>query len=214
MKIIELFKNNEFGILMESIQVLKRGGIIAAPSDTVYALYGDAASAETVKKIFSLKARDGKKPMPVFINSFKMLDDVAYVRNEKIKKFLETVWPGKITCVLPSRGWMPMELKGGGGLTIGVRMPNYQFINSLIKSFGKPTTGTSANISGRGNYTDIKNVLNDFKNMPLKPDLFVSAGKLPESNVSTVVDLTSDEPKTLRGGTVPEEKIMKIWNTI
>lgn len=214
MKIIEISGETEFGVLTEATLVLKSGGILVLPTDTTYGLAADATKPEAVKKIFSLKARKENNPLPVFVDSFKMLDEVACVKSEKVKKFLEAVWPGKITCVLPARGWMPIETRGGGGLTIGVRMPDFGFLNFLMKSFGKPITGTSANISGKGSYLDIQDVINDFKHMPFKPDLILSAGALPESNVSTVVDLTNDEPKILRKGAVGEDEIRKIWEKI
>jgi len=214
MKIVEINGGTKFGVLTEATLVLKSGGVLVVPSDTVYGLVADATNSVAVKKIFSLKARKENNPLPVFVDSFKMLDEAACVKSEKIKKFLETVWPGKITCVLPARGWMPIETRGGSGLTIGVRMPNFGFLNFLIKSFGKPIVETSANISGKGSYLDIQDVINDFKHMPFKPDLILSAGVLPESNVSTVVDLTEGEPHILREGAVSVEEIKKIWENI
>lgn len=214
MKIIEINGGMEFGVLTEATLVLKSGGILVAPTDTVYIFAADATNSEAVKKIFSLKARKENNPLPVFVDSFKMLDEVACVKSEKIKKFLETIWPGKITCVLPARGWMPIETRGGNGLTIGVRMPNFGFLNFLMKSFGRPITGTSANISGKGSYLDVQDVINDFKHMPFKPDLILSAGVLFENKVSTVVDLINEEPKILREGAVGEEEIKKIWDGI
>lgn len=214
MKIIEINGGTEFGVLTEATFILKSGGILVVPTDTAYGLAADATNSDAVKKIFSLKARKENNPLPVFVDSFKMLDEVAYVKTEKNKKFLEAIWPGKITCVLPARGWMPIETRGGGGLTIGVRMPNFGFLNFLMKSFGRPITGTSANISGKGSYFNIQDVINDFKHMPFKPDLILSAGALMESNVSTVVDLTGGEPKILREGAVVIEEIKKIWELL
>lgn len=195
--------------MLESIIVLKSGGILVAPTDTIYGLIGNATDEEVVKKVCAIKVRKNN-PIPVFVDSFKMFDDVAYVREEKKKKFLEKVWPGKITCVLSSRGWMPMELRSGGGLNIGVRIPKHDFLLSLIKSFAKPVTATSANISGKEGYEDPQKVINDFKYLPLQPDLIIDAGILEESKSSTVIDLTKEPPEIIREGAISREEIFKI----
>lgn len=215
MKMVELNGKTEIGILAEAASILKRGGVLVLPTDTVYTLAADATNSEAVQKVFSMKVRNKNNPIPVLINSFEMLDRVAYLKDEKIKKFLESAWPGKITCVFPSRGWMPLTLRGGG-LTIGVRMPQFNFINLIIKTFGNPITGTSANISEKGSYSNIEDVIKDFKNMPFQPDLVISAGTLPESLPSTVIEfnLLQDEIKILREGAVKKEEILKVWEDI
>lgn len=213
MKTIFLNKDMEYSALFESIMVLKTGGIIIAPTDTVYGIITNATNEETVKKIFTLKGRPPNKPIPVLIDSFKMLNEVAYVKDEKTNKFLDKIWPGKTTCVLYSRGWMPLSLRAGG-LSIGVRMPSHNFLLSLIKSFGKPLTGTSANISGfkeTGNPEDLKR---QFQHLPIQPDLILDAGELTQSKSSTIVDLTKDEPEIIREGPVSKEEIIKIWKEI
>lgn len=213
MRIVELNSGTEIGILAEAASILKRGGVLVLPTDTVYGLATDATSVEAIQKVFSMKVRNINNPVPVFVDSFEMLDKAAYLKDEKIKKFLETVWPGKITCILPSRGWMPLTLRGGG-LTIGVRMPDFNFINLIIKIFGNPITGTSANISGKGDYYNIEDVIKDFKNMPFQPDLVISVGILPESPPSTVIEFNNHEIKILREGAVKKEEILKVWEKI
>lgn len=213
MKIISLNKDTEYSVLLESVMVLKTSGIIVAPTDTVYGIITDATNEETVKKIFTLKGRPPNKPIPVLIDSFKMLNEVAYVKDKKINKFLERVWPGKTTCVLPSRGWMPLSLRAGG-LNIGVRMPNHNFLLSLIKSFGKPITGTSANISGYEETLSPEDLKRQFQYLPAQPDLILDAGELIQNKVSTVLDLTKDEPEIIREGPVSKEEIYKIWSSL
>lgn len=213
MRIVELNEKTEIGVLKEAASILKRGGVLVLPTDTVYILAVDATNSEAVQKIFSMKVRNKNNPIPVFVNSFEMLDKVAYLKDEKIKKFLESAWPGKITCVLPSRGWMPLTLRGGG-LTLGVRMPDYNFINLIMDIFQGPITGTSANISGRGNYYNIEDVVKDFKNMPLAPDLIISAGVLSENKPSTVIEFDNNNIKIIREGAVSGEEVVRMWNTI
>ncbi len=213
MKIITLSKDTEYSALLEAVMVLKNGGIVIAPTDTVYGMIADASNEETVKKIFTVKGRPPNKPIPVLIDSFKMLNEVAYVKNDKTNKFLEHTWPGKTTCVLSSRGWMPLCLRAEG-LNIGVRMPNHNFLLSLIKSFGKPITGTSANISGKEETRSSDDLKRQFQYLPIQPDLILDAGELMESKLSTVLDLTKDEPEIIREGAVSKENIQKIWSSL
>ncbi|OHA14422.1 MAG: threonylcarbamoyl-AMP synthase [Candidatus Tagabacteria bacterium RIFCSPLOWO2_01_FULL_39_11] len=207
MRVVPLSKENEYSAILEAVITLKRGGLVVAPTDTVYGLCADARSSEAVDKIFTVKGRKKDNPIPVFIDSFEKLNDVAYISDSATKKFLEKIWPGKITCVLPSRGWMPIELRGQGKLNIGVRMPDYNFILSLIKSFGGSLTGTSANLSGREETNKISEVVSSFQHMPFKPDLIIDAGDLPESLPSTVLDCTVKPPKIIREGAVLYKKI-------
>lgn len=197
----------DFGYFVKIVSVLKEGGAVVCPTDTVYGLLGDAKNQEAVNRIFAIKGRGGAKALPVFVNSYKMLDEVAYVNDENVKSFLRKSWPGQITCVLPSRGWMSLELRGSG-LSIGVRMSGYPFIFKLLEAFGGPLIGTSANLSGKEPYTKIEDVVSEFKKMPLKPDLVIDAGDLPQSPPSTVVDLTQWPPKILRQGAVSKEEIL------
>jgi L-threonylcarbamoyladenylate synthase len=207
MQIATLSKDNEYSILLEAVIILKRGGVVVAPTDTVYGLCADARSPDAVNKIFTIKGRQKSNPMPVFIDSFKKLDEVAYVNNNALMRFLERVWPGKITCVLSSRGWMPIELRGHSGLSIGVRMPNHNFLLSLIKSFGGPITGTSANLSGRKETNKIDEVISGFRHMPFKPDFIIDAGDLPESLSSTVLNCMTQPPAVIREGAVSQKEV-------
>lgn len=192
--------------LIKAISVLKVGGVVVVPTDTVYGLAADVNNPKALKNVFSIKSRKQNKPLPVFVDSFEMLDKVAFVKNREVEEFLAKSWPGKITCVLPSRGWMPLEVRGGSSplpsdrLNIAVRIPDNAFVLELIKRFRGPLTGTSANYSGQGPYTEIEKVMADFKHLPLKPDLVIDAGDLPENQPSTIFDCTIWPPKILRQG--------------
>ena len=129
-----------------------------------------------------------------------MLDKIADIKDEKIKEFLKQVWPGKITCVLPT--------KDGG--TIGVRMPNHDLILKIIEKFGGPIAGTSANVSGEKEHTKIGELIEEFKNLKVQPDLILDAGDLTLSKPSTVLDCTTRPPKILREGAVSEEELKKM----
>jgi L-threonylcarbamoyladenylate synthase len=187
------------------LEVLGRGGVIASPTDTVYGFLADARNEKAADRIFEIKGRLKEKALPVFVASFKMLNEIAVIKNKKVLSFLKENWPGKITAVLPLRdsGGYICSFKG----TIAVRMPDSALILKIIERFGGPITGTSANISGRPEHLKIKNLIKEFKKMSVKPDLVLNGGDLPESRPSTVVDLTGWPLKILRQGAV---KVLKV----
>jgi len=206
MQTLNIQKENIRNIIDKTITCLRGGGVIIIPTDTVYGLSCDAKNTAAIKKIFTIKARPEQKSLPIFISSFAMLDDVAYVKDERVLNFLKKIWPGALTAILPARGWMPLDVRGRE-LTIGVRMPDYHLALDIIKEFDGPITGTSANLSGYSASGKIDEVLSQFKHMPFKPDLVLDAGDLPESEPSTVVDCTSWPPKILRAGAISENEI-------
>lgn len=182
--------------------ILKNDGAIVVPTDTVYGLAANALSQKAVQKIFKIKGRKQGKPLPIFISSLETIDKVADARSEQARDMIKKVWPGKATLILPARGWLPMEIRGDGGLTIGVRIPNHPWLRQLIDKFGGPITGTSANVSGFPPHTKIKELIEEFNKLPFKPDVIVDAGALPESQSSAVIDCTVSPPKILRKGEI------------
>lgn len=199
--------------LIEGAQLASKfisdGGVVLLPTDTVYGLASDAKNIKAIEKIFIIKGRAKEKALPVFISSFEMLTDVAYIKDKRALDLLKKFWPGALTAILYARGWMPVELRAGE-LTIGVRMPDYNLVLNIIKQFKGPITGTSANLSSKPASGKIEEVISQFKHMPFKPDLVLDAGDLPESEPSTVVDCTVWPPKVLREGGLSEEDIKKV----
>jgi L-threonylcarbamoyladenylate synthase len=209
MEILTIGENNLREIVVRAVELLRAREVVALPTDTVYGLAVDARSEVAIEKIFALKGRDKEKALPVFVNSFEMLEDVAYIKDEKTKRLLGYVWPGAVTCVLPARGWMPLSLRGGG-LSIGVRMPDSVLVAAIIKEWGGPITGTSANISGNSACITAQDVSREFKNLPLKPALIVDDGGRSVQRSSTVLDCTGWPPAILREGAVTREEIYRI----
>ncbi len=199
MRILDIVEGNFKDIVKESVIVIKQGRVLVSPTDTVYGLLADAANQKSVEKVFSIKKRSKEKPLPVFVKDIKMAKTIAYVNNFQ-EKFLKKVWPGKTTVVLKIKqtSELPKVLSKNG--TIALRIPDYKFIKEIIRKTKKPLTGTSANISGKPASTKFTEILRQFKDRKLKPDLFLDAGDLPESLPSTIIDLTQKTPKVLREG--------------
>lgn len=181
------------------LSVLREGGLVVAPSDTVYGLLVDATNEEAVIRLTQFKNRPIGKPISVFVADFTMLHDQVIVKPEQ-EKMISNLLPGPFTIVLPSHHRVQRKLESERG-SLGVRIPQYQFITDLTKRFGKPITATSANLSGRPSHYSLQSLLNELPQS--KKDLItlaIDAGKLSRNKPSTIVDLTQAEIRVLRHG--------------
>ena len=163
----------------EVVQVLKDGGVVAYPTETVYGLGVDIFDEEAVKKIYRLKGRDFKKPLLIAVSSFKMLKKVVRVTAADLK-ILKKLLPGPVAVVLPKKKIIP-DFVTGKSKMVGVRFPDHQIALKIIEKFGGPITSTSANFSGEKEVTD-------WKDIKMRVDCLVR-GKCKYKSPSTVIDL-------------------------
>jgi len=205
---IKISSKNFKKVIGETVEVIKIGGVAIVPTDTVYGLIADAMNKETVKKVFQIKKRTFKKPIPIFVKDLKMARSLAII-NKSQEKFLKKVWPGKATVILKAKNQKFPKGVVSVDKKIGLRISNYKIINQLLLILKCPLTGTSANISGKPESTKIKEILNQFTNQKQKPDLILDAGNLKLSLPSTVIDLETF--KILREGEFPREEILKFF---
>lgn len=196
MDIIDVNSKDPKKIIKRAIKIIKRGGVLICPTDTVYGLIVDATNKKAVEKIFKIKKRQKNKAISIFVKDIKMAKKLAFIDKDQ-GKFLKKNWPGKITVILKRKNKLPKSLFGKEK-TIGLRIPNYKLINILLDKLNKPLTGTSANISGKPASTKIKEVLEQFERRGIKPDLVLNAGNLSKNKPSTIIDLTQKEFKILR----------------
>lgn len=195
MEMISLTSINFQKVIETAAVIVKRGGVIVAPTDTVYGLLADATNRLAIEKVYRIKDRIKSKPLPLFVKNIVMAKKVALV-SPKQQKFLEENWPGKITVILKRKD--SLKIFGVNEGTIALRIPFNKFINSLLENLNFPLAGTSANISGCDSCTKIDNLLQQFADKKILPDMIINAGDLPESKPSTIVDLTQKETKILR----------------
>jgi L-threonylcarbamoyladenylate synthase len=195
-------------VIAEAVEVLNSGGVVIYPTDTLYGLGVNALEPEAVEKIFAVKGRDFSKPLPVIVKNMVWADELVYIspRNQEI---LKKVWPGKFTAVLPKKNIIP-EMVNAGASTLGVRIPDFVFIDKLLGKFGYPLTATSANISGEEPTNDIDRIVEIFSEREIKPDLVIDAGVLPPAEPSIIVDLTTDKPKVLRVNPTTPQKLLEL----
>lgn len=202
MKIVKVSSKN----LSEAVKIIQKGGIVIFPTDTVYGLIADAKNKTAVKKIFKIKERSFKKPLPVFIKDLKAAKGLAKI-NKNQEKILKKFWPGKITVILKARSTKFPKGIISKDKKIGLRIPDYKSLRLLLRKINYPLAETSANISGKKASTKIKEVLKQFKKGRCQPDLVLDAGNLKTSLSSTVVDLI--DFKILRKGELSKDLILR-----
>jgi len=202
MKDSKMYKNE----LESSFNLLKKGEIIAMPTDTFYGLSCDPFNKNTVENLFTLKDRDKSKPLPLLISNKNDLlkFDVNFFDFEPI---LDAFWPGPLTIVVKTNyDFLEGMVKSDG--YVGFRVPKLKFAIDLMNLMKSPLTGTSANISGQPETKDI-NVIKDSLNLKIiKKVVNISCGD--EKSVSTVIKFSSNKIKLLRKGPVKLKQIAEL----
>ena len=186
-------------------EVIRSGGLIAFPTDTLYGLGCDPHSPTAIQQIFAAKGRAMSKAIPVLISSPAQLDSLVSGLPDNALRLIECWWPGALTLVLPKNPDLPPDLTPYPGLA--VRMPNHPVALSLIDQAG-PLAVTSANLSDQENPRDAQGVLAQLEGLV---DLVLDGGELTGGQASTIVDCLGIEPKLLREGPIPFSEILERW---
>lgn len=195
--------------IKEAAEVIKNGGVVAFPTETVYGLGANALKEECVKKIFVAKGRPQDNPLIVHVAS---KDINEYVKNipDVANKLIDKFWPGPLTLILEKRNIIPMETSANLD-TIGIRMPSNKIAMELIKESGVPIAAPSANISGRPSPTNIERCVEDLKG---RVD-YILGGEISEVGLeSTIVDCTVYPPMVLRPGGITLEMLREVDENI
>ena len=187
-------------------EIIRAGGIIAFPTDTIYGVAGDMFNPQAINAIYRIKERSKLKAIPVLIGDIQQLEVLVLGVDDRTIKIAETFWPGPLTLVLPKKPAIPKELSPYP--TIGVRMPNHKFTLALLRSTG-PLATTSANISGDENPRTCQDVINQLGG---RIDLVLDGGTTPGSTASTVVDVSSKTFKLLREGPISLKDIHALFD--
>lgn len=201
MKTVKLGKDNIDEVVGQTVKVIKSGGLVVYPSDTVYGLLVDGKNEEAVSKLISFKNRAPGKAISVFVKDIDEIGKYAEYKKEKMALVGKLV-PGPFTLIFDSKHKVSRRLESETG-TIGLRIPDFYPVQKLVSSYGSPITATSANLGGRHPNYSIQSLLNQLPESKKKLiNLVVDAGKLPRNQPSTVVDLTTDKIKFLRKGDI------------
>jgi L-threonylcarbamoyladenylate synthase len=209
MKIIQVDLKSDYSeAITEAVNMLKTGGVVVCPTDTVYGLMANACDCNTVEQVFRIKERPISKPLPIIARNMAWVKELVEFP-EKLEETLAEIWPGATTIILPRKKVIP-KIVTAGSPNVGIRIPKYELIDKILAKFGYPLTATSANISGEEPTGNIKKVIASFKDKIWKPDLILDAGNLPKSEPSTILDLSTINPKILRVGPSNPEQLLKL----
>ncbi|HOJ93731.1 MAG TPA: L-threonylcarbamoyladenylate synthase [Fervidobacterium nodosum] len=189
-------------------EVLKSGGLVAFPTETVYGLGATATNPEAVKKIFQVKGRPADNPLIVHVSSVDEIENIAYL-SEKYIDIIKKVTPGPITFVLKKKENIPSEVTAGLE-TVGVRIPAHPVAQKLINCSG-PIAAPSANCSGKPSPTDANAVIEDLNGLV---ECIIDAGECAFGIESTIVDLTKDFPVVLRPGPITLEELTQLFGVV
>jgi L-threonylcarbamoyladenylate synthase len=186
--------------------VLRRGGLAAYPTDTVYGLGARGDDTAAIRRVFELKIRPSDQALPLLIGDLSQLTTVARTVSPLAERLIERFWPGALTLVLLKNAALPDAVTGGGD-SVAVRLPGHPVPRVLATVLGVPVVGTSANLSGMPSALtadEVKAQLGD------RVDCIIDGGRVSGGVESTVLDLTGAVPRILREGAVSRLEIAEI----
>ena len=190
-------KHPDGGGISLGAKILKEGGLVAFPTETVYGLAANLLNDKAIARLYKVKRRPRSKPFTVHIRDVAEIRKMGCAISGKTKDIVNKFWPGPLTIILKSKS----------GKNIGFRMPDNEIALELIKKAGVPIVAPSANISGRRPPTSANEVLEQLNN---KIDMVIDGGCAKVGVESTVLDLTGAEPRILREGAIKKRTIVKV----
>ena len=192
--------------LKEPAKILREGGLVAFPTETVYGLGANALNEKAAKKIYEAKGRPSDNPLIAHIADFDDLLPLVTEVPEAGRKLMEAFWPGPLTLIFPKSSLVPYGTTGGLD-TVAVRMPADPAASALIRLAGVPIAAPSANTSGRPSPTTADHVWQDMNG---KIQMIVDGGAVGIGVESTIIDVSGDEPMILRPGAVTQEMASEV----
>lgn len=215
-KIIQIQQNGEQltreqeDALRQAGDVIRQGGLVAFPTETVYGLGGDALNRESSRRIYEAKGRPSDNPLIVHICRMEDLSAITTKVTEEAVKLAKEFWPGPLTMILPKSGLVPKETTGGLD-TVAVRMPSHPVARKLIAYSGGFVAAPSANLSGKPSPTVAKYVIED---MAGRIEVIIDGGEVGIGLESSIIDLTVSPPQILRPGYITQEMFQKVLDSV
>jgi L-threonylcarbamoyladenylate synthase len=196
-------------IIARCADVLRRGGLVAFPTETVYGLGANALDPEAVARIFEAKGRPQDNPLILHISRLEGVDALVREISPRAERLMEMFWPGPLTLLFP-RSYIVPDIVTAGLPTVAIRMPDHPVAQRLIDACGVPLAAPSANQSGRPSPTSARDVLADLNG---KVDIIIDGGPTDIGVESTVLDVSGDSPIILRPGGLTREDIEAALST-
>lgn len=197
---MKIIKNTKDAV-EAAIKVLKNGGLVVYPTETLYGIGADATNPVAVRKLTEYKNRPFGKPYSIAVTDQNMAEKYADI-NSSAKNLYGEFLPGPLTVISKGKHRVALGIESEDG-TLGIRIPDYKLVTDIVKKFGKPITATSANASYKKRPYKVSDILENISDKQKDLiDLIIDAGALPHSEPSTVIDTTLDDPVTLRQGEI------------
>jgi L-threonylcarbamoyladenylate synthase len=190
-------------VIRQAVEALRRGGLVAFPTDTLYALGADALTADAVERVLTVKGRARGKPLSVLVPSVEAIDALEVPLTPRLRDLLRRFWPGPLTVVVKATGRFPTVLTGVTG-TVGLRIPGGAVAQAVLTEFGGAVIGTSANKAGGPDPDDAKTVQRAIGG---QIDLILDGGRVALGVPSTVLDCTAEPARILREGAIPRARL-------
>ncbi len=187
-----------------ALDVLRRGGLVAFPTDTVYGVGARAFDALAIERVYASKGREATKALPILLADLTGLPGITQMLPPEVLRLAETFWPGPLTLVVRKHESVPEAVSRDG--TVGVRVPDHPIALALLRASG-PLAATSANRSGAADPLTADDVVAGLGN---RVDLILDGGRSPGGMPSTVVDCTSKPPALIRVGPIPLEAVLAV----
>lgn len=196
--------------LKEASAVIRSGGLVAFPTETVYGLGGDATNPEASRKIYAAKGRPSDNPLIVHIADFSQLRNIVAEVPQEAEKLAEAFWPGPLTMILRKNDVIPYETTGGLD-TVAIRMPSHPVARAFLQDSGCMIAAPSANTSGRPSPTTAQHVWEDLHG---KIEILLDGGPVGIGIESTIVDLSEERPMILRPGFITQEMLSAVLGDV
>ena len=205
-KYMDFKSNTNYTKLIEPAKIIKNGGIVVFPTETVYGIGANGLDENAVKKLYNIKQRPLNKPISLLVSNMDMVNQVAKDITELEYRLMEDFVPGPFTIILKKKEIVP-DIVTSNQDTVGIRMPAGEIAKKLVEYANVPIATPSANISGKPSGTNFESVMRDFEG---KVDFFIDGGKSELGISSTIVKVIDGVPHILRQGSITKEQIEKI----
>ena len=207
-KYIDLKESKDYTKLKEAAKIIKHGGIVVFPTETVYGIGVNALNTEAVKRLYQVKQRPLDKAISLLVSNVEMIEQVAKDITDIEYGLIKEFFPGPLTIILNKKDIVP-DIVTAGGSTVGVRMPENEIALKLIEYAGVPIAAPSANISGNPSGTELNIIIKEFKE---NVDYYIDGGKSKIGVASTIVQVIDGVPHILRDGYISKEQIEEVCN--
>ena len=204
------YKSIDEEVLQQAGLVIKKGGLVAFPTETVYGLGGDALNKESSRKIYEAKGRPSDNPLIIHICNMEDLKPIVEEIPEDVYRLAEAFWPGPLTIIMRKSELVPKETTGGLN-TVAVRMPSHPVAQKFIEYAGGYVAAPSANVSGRPSPTKAKYVIED---MTGRIDMILDGDGIDIGLESTIIDMTGEIPMVLRPGYITSDMLEKVLGEV